>query len=56
MNDMMKCQSSDAANAAGFGTKQLSENQGDYAKANAIKDGGVSGKGQNEPALETGTR
>lgn len=56
MSDAMKRQTSDAANAAGFGTSQLSERQAEFQKAGSIKDGGASAKGFSEPATTTGTR
>lgn len=42
------CQTTDAANA-GFGTKQLSSNQGNFMAANALQDGNASNQGEKEP-------
>jgi len=42
------CQTTDAANA-GFGTKQLSSNQGNFMASGALQDGGASQKGSKEP-------
>lgn len=53
---LMKQQSSDSANASGFGTKQLSPNQGSPLIAASIQDGGQSGKGTKMPPKDTGTR
>ena len=56
MSDTMRNQSTDAANAAGFGTTKLSERQPDVLKASPVQDGGASGKGKKEPADTVGVR
>ena len=52
MSDMKSvelCQTTDAVNGRGFGTNQLSENQGDYLKASNLEDGGDSAHGFKQP-------
>lgn len=56
MSDLQNRQSSDSANASGFGTNQLSSRQPDVLKSNKLEDGGASNKGQKEPENKTGVR
>ena len=46
--DVAHCQTTDAANA-GFGTKQLSSNQGNFMASNKLQDGNASNQGEKEP-------
>jgi hypothetical protein len=52
-NDAMSRQSSDAANSKGFGTNQLSPNQGEFLKSAPLNQTANSEK---VPARDSGTR